>query len=122
MDFTERLELYQEGGMIDEADAKDVLAIVEMYRQRYNIELCEENADTFVAHLCAAFSRNHTHEPVEPLMKEVFDQVRELETYPLSLEMLESIKSVIHSPLNETEQEYVLMHINNLLDKLNGEA
>lgn len=122
MDFTERLELYQEGGMIDETDAKDVLAIVEMYRQRYNIELCEENADTFVAHLCAAFSRNHTHEPVEPLMKEVFDQVRELETYPLSLEMLENIKSVIHSPLNETEQEYVLMHINNLLDKLNGEA
>jgi len=122
MDFTERLELYQEGGMITETDVKDVLAIVEMYKQRYGIELCEENADTFVAHLCAAFSRNHTHEPVEPLMEEVFAQVKELETYPRSLEMLENVKSVIHCPLNETEQEYVLMHINNLLDKLNGEA
>ena len=51
MDFTERLELYQEGGMIKEDDVKDVLAIVAMFKEKYDIQLCEENADTFVAHL-----------------------------------------------------------------------
>lgn len=122
MDFTERLELYQEGGMINEHDVKDVLAIVAMFKEKYNIELCEENAYTFVAHLCAAFGRNNTHEPVEPLLREAFDEVKELESYPLSVEMLENIKEVIHNSLNQTEQEYVLLHLNNLIAKLNGTA
>lgn len=119
MDFTERLELYQEGGMINEDDVKDVLAIVAMFKEKYAIQLCEENADTFVAHLCAAFGRNTTHEEVEPLLREAFDEVKELKTYPQSVEMLESIKAVIRNSLNQTEQEYVLLHLNNLLDKLN---
>lgn len=122
MDFTERLELYQEGGMINEDDVKDVLAIVAMFKETYSIELCEENADTFVAHLCAAFGRNTTHEAVEPLMDEALAELKELESYPLSVEMLENIKGVIHNSLNQTEQEYVLLHLNNLIAKLNETA
>lgn len=121
MDFTERLELYQEGGMIGEKDVKDVLAIVAMFKEKYGIQLCEENADTFVAHLCAAFGRNNTHEAVEPLLEEAFAEVKELESYPQSVEMLESIMAVIENSLNETEQEYVLLHLNTLIAKLNGE-
>lgn len=122
MDFTERLELYQEGGMINAGDVEDVLAIVAMFKEKYDIQLCEENADTFVAHLCAAFGRNNTHEPVEPLLEEAFAEVKELESYPLSVEMLESIKGVIHNCLNQTEQEYVLLHLNNLIAKLGEQA
>lgn len=122
MDFTERLELYQEGGMIKEDDVKDVLAIVAMFKEKYDIQLCEENADTFVAHLCAAFGRNATQEKVEPLLPESFAEVKELESYPLSLDMLENIKSVIHNSLNQDEQEYVLLHLNTLIAKLNEET
>lgn len=122
MDFTERLELYQEGGMIKEDDVKDVLAIVAMFKEKYDIQLCEENADTFVAHLCAAFGRNATQEKVEPLLKEAFAEVKELESYPRSLEMLENIKAVIHNSLSQDEQEYVLLHLNTLIAKLNEEA
>ena len=122
MDFTERLELYQEGGMIKEDDVKDVLAIVAMFKEKYDIQLCEENADTFVAHLCAAFGRNATQEKVEPLLPESFAEVKELESYPQSLDMLENIKSVIHNSLSQDEQEYVLLHLNTLIAKLNEEA
>ena len=122
MDFTERLELYQEGGMIKEDDVKDVLAIVAMFKEKYDIQLCEENADTFVAHLCAAFGRNATQEKVEPLLPEAFAEVKELESYPQSLDMLENIKSVIHNSLNQDEQEYVLLNLNTLIAKLNEEA
>ena len=122
MDFTERLELYQEGGMINAQDVKDVLAVVDMFKEKYDIQLCEENADTFVAHLCAAFGRNATGEPVEPLMEEAFAEVKALDTYPMAVEMLENIKGVIHNTLNQTEQAYVLLHLNNLIEKLKGEA
>ncbi len=118
MDFTERLELYREGGMIRDRDVDDINAIVAMFQSKYGIELCEENAATFIAHLCAAFGRNTTGEAVEPLPDEVFAEVEELESYPLSRKMLADLMAVSHNPLNEAEQRYALMHINNLIANL----
>ena len=118
MDFTERLELYREGEMITDENVKTILDIVAMFREKYNIVLCEENADTFIAHLCAAFFRMRTGEPVEPLMEDAFAEVKEMATYPLSVELLQNIEAVLGEPLVREEQEYVLLHVNSLLDKL----
>lgn len=118
MDFTERLELYREGNMITDENVQAILDIIAMFREKYGIVLCEENADTFIAHLCAAFFRMRTGEPVEPLMEEVFAEVKEMETYPRSVEMLKNIEEVLGNPLVPEEQEYVLLHVNSLLEKL----
>lgn len=118
MDFSERLDLYQEGGMITAADVKTVNDIIAMFKSQYGIELCEENADTFIAHLCAALGRSHTSEPVEPLMEEAFAEVKELDTFPISQKMLEDIRAVLAPmELSETEAQYLLLHINTLLEK-----
>lgn len=119
MDFTERLQLYLEGGMIDEKDVRDVNAIIAMFKEKYQIELCEENADTFIAHICAAYGRNATHEEVDPLPEELLAQIKELASYELSLEILKEIMNVTANSLNQTEQEYALLHINNLIANLN---
>ena len=122
MDFTERLELYREGEMITDDNVKTILNIIAMFREKYDIVLCEENADTFIAHLCAVFFRVRTGEPVEPLMEEVFAEVKGLETYPRSLEMLKNIEEVLGEPLIREEQEYVLLHLNSLLEKLQAQS
>ena len=44
MDFSERLQLYKEGGMISEKDVDDVNAIIKMFKDEYGVELQEENA------------------------------------------------------------------------------
>ena len=119
MDFTERLDLYLEGGMIDEKDVKDVNAVIQIFQEKYGITLCEENAATFIAHLCAAYGRNTTHEEVEPLMEELFAEVKELDSYPQAEKMLQDLMSVTVNPLSMAELEYALLHINNLLASLN---
>ena len=119
MDFTERLDLYLEGGMIDEKDVKDVNAVIQIFQEKYGITLCEENAATFIAHLCAAYGRNTTPEEVEPLMEELFAEVKELDSYPQAEKMLQDLMSVTVNPLSKAEQEYALLHINNLLASLN---
>lgn len=119
MDFTERLDLYLEGRMIDEKDVKDVNAVIQIFQEKYGITLCEENAATFIAHLCAAYGRNTTHEEVEPLMEELFAEVKELDSYPQAEKMLQDLMSVTVNPLSKAEQEYALLHINNLLASLN---
>ena len=57
MDFTERFELYKEGGMISDEDIKDLNAVIELFKKEYGITLEEENASMFIAHLCAAYGR-----------------------------------------------------------------
>ena len=118
MDFTERLNLYLEGGMIQPADVDDIQAIIAMFDQKYHIQLQEENADTFIAHLCAAFGRNATGEKIEPLPPEVKAEPEGLDSYPQSLQMLQDVMAATRNHFNQTEQDYALLHINNLIARL----
>ena len=118
MDFTERLNLYLEGGMIQPDDVADVQAIITMFDQKYHIVLQEENADTFIAHLCAAFGRSATGEEVEPLPPEVKAELEGLDSYPQSLQMLKDVMAATRNRLNPTEQDYALLHTNNLIARL----
>ena len=65
MDFTERFELYKEGGMINDEDIKDLNAVIDLFKKDYGITLEEENASMFIAHLCAAYGRLSSNEPVD---------------------------------------------------------
>jgi len=122
MDFSERLELYKEGGMLNDDDIKDVLAIIEMFKIHYGVELQEENADTFIAHICAAYSRNVTNEPIDELPESVREELEGLQTYPESLEVLNRLVEVTNNPLNQVERDYALLHINNLIARFIDEG
>lgn len=121
MDFSERLQLYFDGGMITHDDVEEILAIIEMFKSKYQMILEEENAAAFIAHLCAAFGRLKTDEDVEALPLEVKRELEGLATYSRSLGMLEDIMAVTHNRLNKTEQDYALLHINNLIAQSEGD-
>ena len=120
MDFSERLELYREGGMLTDEDIKDIESIIALFKDKYGMVLEEENADFFIAHISAAYNRNKTSEPVEELPEEVMNELLSLETYEKSKEILGDILGCTHNPLSETERNYALLHINNLLANFKG--
>ena len=115
MDFTERFDLYKEGGMINDSDIEDILKVIDLFRNEYGVVLEEENAAPFIAHLCAAYGRLVTHEEVDEVPEAVMEELRSLDTYNESLEILEKVMNATKNPLNETEQGYALLHINNLI-------
>lgn len=121
MDFTDRLDLYKEGGMLDDKDVADVLAIIKMFKDEYGVELQEENADTFIAHICSAYSRNKTGELVEELPEPVRKELEGLDTYQQSLQILTRLIEVTQNPLSQVEKDYALLHINNLIARFKGE-
>ena len=121
MDFTERLDLYKEGGMLTDDDVKDVEAIIKMFKDDYGVELQEENADTFIAHICAAYSRNKSGEPVDELPEAVRSELEGLDSYEQSLQILNRLIEVTQNPLNQVEKDYALLHINNLIARFKGE-
>lgn len=115
MDFTERFELYKEGGMINDDDITDLYAVIDLFKNEYGITLEEENASMFIAHLCAAYGRLTSNEPVDEVPEEVLQELESLDTYEESKEILEKVMNATKNPLNETEQGYALLHINNLI-------
>lgn len=120
MDFSERLELYKEGGMLNDEDVKDINNVIGLFKDKYEMVLEEENADFFIAHLSAAYARNKSGEPVEELPQEVMDELLSLETYEKSRNILSDILEITHNPLSEVERNYALLHINNLLVNFKG--
>lgn len=118
MDFTERLEMFLEGEMITEDDVRNINNMLDMFKEKYGVTLTEENAATFVSHVCAAFYRYSAGEEIDPLPQELVDQVASLETYELSLEVYDNIMKVIEKPFSDVERGYVLLHINNLISLL----
>lgn len=115
MDFTDRFDLYKEGGMITDNDIEDILKVIDLFKKEYGVVLEEENAAPFIAHLCAAYGRLVTHEEVDEVPEAVMDELRSLDSYDESLEILERVMNATNNPLNETEQGYALLHINNLI-------
>ena len=115
MDFTERFDLYKEGGMITDEDIRDLNAVIDLFKNEYGVTLEEENASMFIAHLCAAYGRLTTNEPVDEVPEEVLQELRSLDSYEESLEILDKVMNATHNPLNEIEQGYALLHINNLI-------
>lgn len=120
MDFSERLELYKEGGMLNDEDVRDINNVIGLFKDKYEMVLEEENADFFIAHLSAAYARNKSGEPVEELPQEVMDELLSLETYEKSRNILSDILEITHNPLSEVERNYALLHINNLLVNFKG--
>ena len=115
MDFTERFELYKEGGMINDGDIEDLNAVIRLFKDEYGVTLEEENASMFIAHLCAAYGRLTSNEPVDELPEEVLNELESLDTYEESKEILKKVMNATKNPLNEVEKGYALLHINNLI-------
>ena len=115
MDFTERFELYKEGGMINDGDIEDLNAVIRLFKEDYGVTLEEENASMFIAHLCAAYGRLTSNEPVDELPEEVLNELESLDTYEESKEILKKVMNATKNPLNEVEKGYALLHINNLI-------
>lgn len=118
MDFKERLDMYLTGGMINKEDVKDIEAVIKLFKDDYGVELSEENAATFIAHLAAAYSRNATKEELDDLSNDMLDEIKALDSYNDSLKILDKIIKVTSNPLNDVERNYVLLHLNNLIANL----
>lgn len=121
MDFSERLNLYVEGGLITSVDVKDIEKIIVLFDEKYHVQLCEENASFLIAHICAMYHRNQINEEIDDLSDQEIREVKQLKTYPKSIAILEDVVKNMHINVKEVERNYLLLHINAILQQ-NGDA
>lgn len=77
MDFTTRLDILKNAGMLTEQDHGRICQVIDYFATEQGIGLTEENASSMITHLCAALGRIQRGEPVEPLDEEVYESTKE---------------------------------------------
>ena len=65
--------------------------------------------------LLPTFVRRMAAFPVDEVPEEVLKELESLDTYEESKEILSKVMKATNNPLNEVEQGYALLHINNLI-------
>lgn len=117
-DFSDRLDLYREVGMLTEQEYNDVYRVLDLFKDEYGVVLCEENAEFFVAHLSAALHRNVSGEEVIEMTEEALEQLKSEPCYGISEKVLRQIIARVDTEIRKEEHGYLLLHLCALIAKL----
>ena len=114
-DLSRRLDILMEGGVLGEENFKRVSQIIRYFKERYGIELTEENSSAFITHLCSALERIVKGEPVEELDKEIYEDVV---IHPMfgQADIISNELREMYPIIPESELMYLNMHLNLLLE------
>jgi len=114
-DLSRRLDILVEGGVLGEENFKRVSHIIRHFKERYGIELTDDNAGAFITHLCSALERIARGEPVGELDKEIYEDVV---IHPMfsQADIISKELRDMYPMIPESELMYLNMHLSLLLE------
>ncbi len=122
MELTPRFEVIKNCGLTSESGYEDLLLIVDIFKNDFDIELTEENAGVMITHLASAFKRIETGEAVNPLDSALVEQIKMEPVYPLAQKIVDTVLSRIQNELSRDEQDFMLVHVGTLLCEREAEG
>ena len=111
MDLSFRLGLLKDGGQIDQETYEKLLKVPEIVKDRWGIELLEENGAMLITHMSAALMRVKRGEAVSPMEEEIILQLRGEKDYESSQCLLRILEEELEINLPEEEKEFIIMHL-----------
>lgn len=117
MDLQTRLEILNVSGAITDCTKDVMLNVINMFNEKHNIELTEENGAMMVTHLSMAIMRVKNNEPVKTIDEEVFRETLESEHIERANLIYDDLSEVLDITLPEDEKKYMLVNICVILEK-----
>lgn len=117
MDLQTRLEILNISKAISNCTKDVMLKVIEMFNEKHNIELTEENGAMMVTHLSMAIMRVKNNEPVKTIDEEVFRETLESEHIERANRIYDDLSDVLDITLPEDEKKYMLVNICVILEK-----
>jgi transcriptional regulatory protein LevR len=119
MELADRLELMRSGGVISPGVEALALRVISRFGERWRISLNEENGSRMMTHLAMALMRIERGEEIKGPETGALEEFRDLEVFPLSLEILDDLIAWVPMRLPEPEKEYMIINICLILDPKN---
>ncbi|TXJ45193.1 PRD domain-containing protein [Brachyspira pilosicoli] len=118
MNLETRLEILHSSSVID-TDTKDIMMkIINMFKDKYNIILTEENASMMITHISMAIMRVKKNEDIKSIDVSAYQEVLENENYKKVLEIYDDILSISNISFPEDEKKYILVNICVILENI----
>ncbi|MDO4428834.1 MAG: PRD domain-containing protein [Atopobiaceae bacterium] len=114
-ELSERMDVLQQAGFVDEAGRRDLEAIADILTTECGVSRDNEILGTLVTHVAAALKRARDGEDINPLDPAIVDDVRSSAVYDEARRIQQEIFAAMRSELSEPEQEFVLVHVGGLL-------
>ncbi|MCX3066843.1 MULTISPECIES: PRD domain-containing protein [Cetobacterium] len=117
MDLQTRLEILNVSGAITDCTKDVMLNVINMFNEKHNIELTEDNGAMMVTHLSMAITRVKNGEPVKTIDEEVFKETLESEHIERANLIYDDLSEVLDVTLPDDEKKYMLVNICVILEK-----
>lgn len=115
LELSQRLDLLHVSGQISSTTKKSMIYIIEMFRNKFDISLTEENGAMFITHLSIACERMKENKKIEPIEECVYSEVCENNNYNKSKDVLQEIKKELGMEFPEQEEKYIILHLCGIL-------
>ncbi|WP_051652449.1 PRD domain-containing protein [Clostridium algidicarnis] len=115
MNLMTRLVILKDAGQIDQNIHGDIIKIIDMFDEKYNIKLTEENASMLITHLAISFKRIKMGETVNPIEEIMYEEIREDKNYKKAEAIFKDMEVTIEKSINDNEKGFIIMHLCSLL-------
>ena len=117
MDLQTRLEILNVSGAITDCTKDVMLNVINMFNEKHNIELTEDNGAMMVTHLSMAITRVKNGEPVITRDEEVCKESLESDDVESANLTHDDLSEVLDVTLPDDEKKYMLVNICVILEK-----
>lgn len=94
---------------------KDILALLNLLREEYGVELSANQAGMFISHLTETFRRMEQGEPLELMAASTADQIRSFGGSGIVDQMISDFCRITDNQFPHSEEEYLKMYLSTLL-------
>lgn len=114
-DLNNRLNILKRAGQIENDSIVLANSVIEKIRKLHNIELNEDNGAMLVTHIVMANERMKKKELINPLDESIALQLSNEKFFDVALDTLNEIILLFGEKFQESERNYILMHLLNIL-------
>jgi len=104
----------RQGGLLNDENYVLVQDIIAFLRVQYNLDLTEDNAASFITHICAALERISRGEKIEEMDPDVYETAKSELVFDKALQLVLELQKR-HPVLPDSELKFITMHICALL-------
>lgn len=113
MELEFRLKILKDSNQISEDTYENVIKIISIIRQNYNIDISEENGGMFITHIAIALERIKINESVEAnnIDEDIYEEILKNEHFEKCKAITNEIQEEININIPEGEERFIIMHL-----------
>jgi transcriptional antiterminator len=111
-----RLQILKDAGQISEETFEALMRVIEMFDNKWEIALTEDNGAMLITHLSVALERIKRGEEIEGIDSEIYNEIKNHSDFEKCKKVLENIEEEARISLPQNEETFIMMHLCTLFE------